>query len=209
MAITFPLSLPSNTNFATATIRRMPIVGLTASPYTGSQQAVVYPGQWWEMDLVLPILTAAESASWEAFLGKLNGREGTFLLGDQGRPTARGSCASAPGTPVVNGSHAAQAQNLSISGAPNSATNYIREGDYIQIGTGSASRLHQALEDGSTNGSGQVTIAVWPRIRTTLSNGTAITFSSPKGVFRLMENSIGIEKSPGFSQISFSAMEAF
>lgn len=209
MTITYPLALPATPSFSGVTVRKMPVVGMSVSPYTGAQQTVVYTGQWWEMDLILPTMPDDQMASWEAFLGKLNGQEGTFLIGDPSRKAARGICATTPGVPLVDGAVVARSQSLPIKGGPALVQDWIKEGDYMQIGTGSAARLYQALADADTNSSGETELDVWPRIRTALAGNEVITFNAPKGVFRMASNVNEITKRVGiFGNLSFSVREA-
>lgn len=209
MAISYPLSFPAP-SFRAVTVRKMPVVGVSQSPYSGAQQAVVYPGQWWEMDLTLPTLSAAQCAEWEAFFGKLNGMEGTFLAGDPARKVARGVCATVPGTPLVDGVVAARSLSLPIKGGPILTQGWILAGDYIQIGSGASAKLHQALSSADTDSAGDTIVDVWPRVRAALAGDEAISFSAAKGVFRMTSNGIEIVKRVGvFGELSFSVREAF
>ena len=211
MAITFPLSLPASPNFSAVLLRPNSVVGVSQSPYTGSQQVIAYEGQFWEMDFTLPVLEDPDLALWESFFLQLNGREGTFLAGDPARTVARGTASSSPGTPSVNGNQNARISALPIKGASTSQTGYLLQADMIQIGTGLSASLHKVLEDADTDGSGNTTLTIWPKTRTALTDGTAIAVASAKGLFRLTQNTVDILKVPGiFGQsVTFSAMEAF
>ena len=209
MSITYPLDLPSSPSFREVVLRPATIVSRNRSPYTGASQKFVFPGQWWQLDLTLPTLTDDQLAEWESFLFKLNGIEGTFLAGDPSRKTARGSCASSPGTPLVDGAVSANAQDLPIKGAPVLETAWLRAGDNIQVGTGSSSKLHKALETVDTDSNGDVTVKVWPRIRNGYAGDEVINFTYPKGVFELADNDMSVAKRIGvFGNISISAVEA-
>jgi hypothetical protein len=188
MPIVYPLNLPAGRGMAEIRIRKSSVVGLTRDPYGGVQQAQVYTGQWWEADVTLPLLLPDIAAAWEAFLGKINGREGTFLLGDPLRAAPRGAAALTPGTPVVDGAHAALMNELSIADAEPDTEGYLLAGDYIQLGSGAGTRLHQVLEDADTDGDGKTTLLIWPILRTALSNGASVVVSDCKSVFRMAEN---------------------
>lgn len=195
MTITFPLSLPDS-DFAEITLRQMPVGGMNISPYTGTQQAQIWPGQWWEADITLPPMNRAEAAPWMAFFGKLNGVEGSFYLGDPEATSPLGAASASPGTPLVDGVHSAGDQELDISGGPNSVINWLKAGDYIQIGTGASAVLHLNLTDVNTDGTGDTTLTLWPNLTEDLAGGESITLSSPKGVFRLSQSSSEIIKNP-------------
>jgi hypothetical protein len=210
VTISFPLSLPAGIVFSDAVMRQMSVVGLSVSPYTGAQEAVAYPGQWWEIDFTTTALVEAQAAKLEAFFASLNGQEGTFLCGDPWRATPRGTAASSPGTPTVDGAVSARAASLPIKGGPVLQSGWVLAGDYIQINTGSSSLLVMALEDANTDSAGDASVTVWPRMRRALVDGEAINFSSPRGVFRLSQNQNDVPRRAGsFAPVSFSAREAF
>lgn len=208
MAITYPLSLPSEPQFNSFTLKRRSVTGISASPYTGEQYVYAYPGQWWEFDATLPPLTRAEAAPWRAFFAKLNGQEGTFLAGDPTAATPRGTASATPGTPVING--ASQTGNeIDIDGLPTSETGYLLEGDFIQFGSGLTTTLHMVLEDVDTNGSGEATVVIWPDVRLSPGDGAAVVVSGAKGLFRLKDNITFDDARPfPFFETGFSAIEA-
>ena len=83
-------------------------------------------------------------------------------------------------------------------------TGTLLAGDYIQLGTGSAARLHQVLVDQSGSGN----LEIWPNLRDTYSGETVI-YSSPKGVFRLGNSTTSWSiDNASFYGISFEAIEA-
>ena len=100
MAITYPLSLPTNVSFSQARMIARSVVGVSRSPFTGEEQVQKHQGQWFEFDGKLPPMTRANAEEGISFLLKLNGRQYTFLLGDPSAKTARGI---ATGTPLING----------------------------------------------------------------------------------------------------------
>lgn len=206
----FPLSLPPYIGFSDATMRQVSVVGIGISPYTGAQETQSYPGQWWEIDLTTTALAAAQAARMEAFFASLNGQEGTFLCGDPWRKVARGRAGVVPGSPAVDGAVNARAQVLPITGGPALESGWIMAGDYIQVGTGSASLLLTALADIDTDSAGEATVPVWPRIRRPLASGEPIIFTAPRGVFRLTVNAPEVPRRAGtFLPVTFSAREAF
>ena len=189
MAITYPISLPSDSiaQPVSTTFRIRRIIGQTQSPFSGKTQTFKHTGEWWEAEISLPPMKQAVAKKWVASLVSLRGVSGQMLLGDFDARTPNGTASSNAGTPLVNG--ASQTGNaLIIDGAPASQTGYLKAGDYIQIGAGLSSRLHMVVEDANTNGSGQTTLSIEPALRTSPANDATITVSSPKGVFRLVDN---------------------
>jgi len=171
---------PSNIGAARATIRQVTKDAASQSPFTGSTQVLSYDGQWWEMDVTLPPMTASEAAEWLAFGSLLRGRYNTFSMGIPGKATARGSVG---GTPLVNGS-SQTGSSLIIDGATTSQTGWIKAADFFQLGVDENARLYMATADANSDGSGNVTMTIWPDLVTPLDNAT-VTVSSPVGAWRM------------------------
>jgi hypothetical protein len=188
MAISYPLELPSNTGMAKFRLSGRSHVGMTSSPYSAAQQVQSFQGQLWKGAIELPPnLSVADSDEWVGFLLSLNGVEGTFLCGDPLKKQPRGSAKDLPGSPVVNGSNQT-GNSIDIRGCPNSVSQYLCMGDYIQIGVGTNSRLYRVLNNINTSSTGNATLDIWPRLRRSPTDGDAIIVSNTKGVFRLATN---------------------
>ena len=184
MAITYPLSSPTHVKPSNITFRAVNTVGVSQSPFTYQQQAVAHSGQRWEVDVTLPSMARADAEQWVAFLVSLRGRLGTFTLGDPVSATPRGS---AGGTPLVNG--ASQTGGvLNIDGCTASQTGWLKAGDYIQLGTAGSATLHKVLADADSNGSGEVSLDLWPYIRTAPANDATVVVTNTVGRFRLASN---------------------
>lgn len=208
MAYSYPLTLPTVSGIRTINLRARNVVGISQSPFTLKQQVIAHSGQQWEAEITLPPMTRAEGEEWVSFLVKLKGQEGTFLLGDPSGATPRGSASSAPGTPLVNGADQTGG-NLTIDGAPASASGYLKAGDYIQLGTSTSATLHKVLNDVTTSASGEANIDIYPSIRTAPADNAAVTVSDAKGIFRLASNETNwsINEVTHFG-ITFAAVEA-
>lgn len=208
MAETYPLNFPTHTGVASVTLIAEDVVAVTTSPFTLTQQVVRHAGARWSATISIPPTKRGDADYWNAFLLRLRGKFGTFLLGDPNADTPRGSASASAGTPVVNG--AGQTGNeLAIDGLPASITGYLKAGDYIQLGSGSSARLYKVLEDVDSNASGEATLNLWPDLRSSPTDGAAVVVSNAKGVFRLNSNEIIWDtNNAGFYSISFSAVEA-
>lgn len=204
MAITYPLSLPTITGIANIVITARNSVAVATSPFTLTTQVMQHQGSRWEASVTLPPMKRASAEEWIAFLISLNGAYGTFLLGDPMGATARGSASTAAGTPLVNGG-SQTGSTLNIDGAPNNATGYLKAGDYIQVGT----NLYKILADANSNGSGQVSLDIWPRLRSSPADNAAVVVAGAKGLFRLSSSdaSFSIDNASVYG-INFSAVEA-
>lgn len=208
MAETYPLTFPTQTGIARVEITATDVVSVSKSPFTLAQQVVRHAGARWSATITIPPTKREDAEYWNSFLLRLRGQYGTFLVGDPNGATPRGSAASTPGTPVVNG--ASQTGNeLAIDGLPASATGYLKAGDYIQLSSGATAKLHKVLEDVNSNASGEATLNLWPDLRSSPADGATVVVSSAKGVFRLASNdAIWNINNAGFYSISFAAVEA-
>lgn len=208
MAISYPLSLPTITGIANIVLTARNSIAVATSPFTLSQQVMKHQGARWEANVTLPPMKRSSAEEWIAFLISLNGQYGTFLLGDPIGATARGVASTNAGTPLVNGG-SQTGQTLNIDGAPNSITGYLKAGDYIQLGTNSSSRLHKVLADANSNASGQVSLDIWPALRSSPADNSSVIVANTKGLFRLSSSdaSFSIDHTSVYG-ITFSAAEA-
>lgn len=187
MPIIFPLPLPAAPAVRRVTFGGRSVVGVSQSPFTLSAQVFPWAGQAWRAGVSLPVMQRNEAAPWQAFFLSLNGREGTFLMGDPFAATARGV---ATGTPLVAG--ASQAGNsLDTDGWTNSITGILLAGDYFQLGAGSTARLHLVLTDADSDGGGAATLDIWPSLRSSPGDDDPLVIASPVGQWRMVSNDPG------------------
>lgn len=193
MTISFPLTPPSAPGFAAMRFRPRSVVAASLSPFTGEQQVYVHPGQWWELDCRLGIMDRARAEPWIAMLLALNGQEGTLLLGDPNGTTPRGA---ATGTPVIDGAVSSMVGALPTRGWSTGVTGILKAGDWLQLGSGSTARLHRVLQDANSDGSGEATLDIWPKTRTSYSDGAAIVVTNTVGRWRLKSNASEYDLEP-------------
>lgn len=209
MAINYPLLLPNTTGIATVVMTARSVVGLTQSPFTLKQQVQRHAGQRWEALITLPPLKRADAEEWISFLLKLDGSFGTFTLGDPNGKLPRGAAASYPSdTLAING--AGQTGNtLNLDGANASIAGYFKAGDYIQIGFGITTRLYKVLSDADSNSIGELSLDIWPSLRSSPVDGSIISGQNARAVFRLANNQTGfsIDQAATYG-LSFRAVEA-
>lgn len=185
MAITWPLALPATPAApARVRMRALAVVGVSVSPFTFARQTYAHQGQRWQADLELPPMARADAEVWVAFLLSLNGREGTFTMGDPANVAPRGAIG---GTPLVKGA-SQTGTTLLIDGCTAGVTDWLKVGDMIQLGSGASARLHKVLADVDTNGSGEASLDLWPAIRTAPADNAALVVAAPVGVWRLASN---------------------
>lgn len=205
MAITYPLTFPASPGIARLRITPRSVVSMTQSPFTGQQQVYKHQGQWWEAEVTLPAMSRAEAEVIIAFLLSLDGRYGTFLMGDPIGTAPRGI---GTGTPLVNGG-SQTGQDLVTDGWTTSQTGILKAGDWIQLGTGLNTKLHKVLADANSNGSGQATLTIFPKLRSSPADNAAITVNSTKGLWRLASNEMpyDIDEASTYG-ITFACIEA-
>lgn len=193
MAISYPLNTPTTIGIESIQLRAANAVAVSSSPFSYKQQVVAHGGQRWEASVTIPSVRRDKAAEWKAMLVALKGQTGTFLLGDPDYATPQGTVSSC----VVTGNSGDSTVTVVMTGS-------LKAGDYIQLGSGSAARLHQVLVDQTGDGS----LEIWPSLRASYSSQAAI-FNSPKGVFRLANNvsSWSINNASAYG-ISFEAVEA-
>ena len=206
MTITSPLTFPIDdvglTNFK---ITPRNAVARTESPFSFADQVTAFSGEMWQISGTIPSCNRAIAEIYNSFLVALRGSYGTFLIGD---PAARSPQGSIAGTPVVDGA-GQSGHTLALRGFTSSATDVLKAGDYIQIGTGLSSRLYKVLVDVDADSSGDAVVDIWPRLRTSPADGTSIITTNTVGLFRMSSNTTPIEiRYPALYSGSFSAQEA-
>lgn len=183
MAISYPLTLPSAWGVAQITIRQTEVVGASESPFTRQEQLYDWQADLWEAELRLPRMGRDRAEEVVATLMALRTRIGSFLMGDPAGATPRGA---GGGTPVVDGAGQG-GLTLAVRGGPVSTTDWLKRGDWIQLGSGSTARLHKVLTPADTDGAGDVTLDIWPRLRYAPADGAAVTISNAVGLWRLAD----------------------
>ena len=182
MTITFPLSLPSKPGIKSVTWRGMTKVGVSVSRFTFQRQVQRGQGQAWAADITLPVIRdRAIVNEWQAFLLALNGQQGYFAMGD---PDNFGPRGVATGSPVVDGANQ-KGPTLLTTGWTSSVTGILKKGDCIGLGSGSSARLHKVLEDADSNGDGDASLSLWPRVVVSPTNASPIELDDPKSMFWL------------------------
>jgi len=205
---TYPLNIPLQQY---AEVRWIPqtVVAETRSQFTGKRQVQVYPGQWWQAEVLYPSLDRNLAEPITGFLLALNGPEGTFLLGDPINTAPRGQAKDFASSPQVNG--VGQTGNsISVRNVPITLTAWLLPGDLLQIGPDSRARLHKVVSQVDTDANGLATIEIWPNLRSAPVDGEVISLTNTKGTFNLAQSGAEWVQQPAFTyETGFSAIEAF
>lgn len=185
MTISFPLSLPSTgPNFRTFDIEAMQAQGRATSPFTLFENVQEFTGGRWSLRASLPPMDITQAREWFGFLVSLRGGVGSFLAGDPDQTTPGGT---GNGTPLVNGA-SQTGLTLVTDGWAFSETVLVR-GDWFQLGSGGSARLHMVTADATSDGSGNATLDIWPRLRSSPANNDPLTINGAQGRFRLRASS--------------------
>jgi len=207
LSISYPLTLPIHTGITSIEFRAINAVAYSRSPFTFAGQAHEYAGKMWQADVTLPPMARADAERWVAWLVSLKGQLGTFYLGDPLATTPLGSGRDSD-TVLVNGA-VSSGNTIAIDSAPLSTTDFLKAGDYMQIGSGTSRQLFKVLNDVDTDGTGAATVDVWPNVRTSIADNASVTLESTQGVFRLASNetSWSVNQASLYG-ITFGAVEA-
>ncbi len=183
MAIQYPLAWPTHRGLRDIVIRRRKIVGGSRSPFSIlSEQFYEWPGnERWEADINLPPMVRADAAPWIAWLLSLDGPIGTFLMGDPDGAVPRGL---GTGTPQVDGG-GQSGKELAIKTGLGTTANWLRAGDWVQIGSNGSARLYRNLRDVSLNASGRAVLDIRPKLRGATVDNEIVTVVGAKGLWRL------------------------
>jgi len=209
MAPSYPQTFPSTARITKWTYIKDEATSVNTSPYSYQQQTYRYGGQRLRVDIELGTMTRAQGEEMVAFMHRMKGSFGTFTMGDPTVATARGNPV---GTPLVKGA-SQTGEDLDTDGWTVSVATLL-EGDYIQIGTGSGTTLFKVLSDATSDGSGNMTITIWPSLggfgRASPANNATIIISSTVGLWRLVSNSFSWQTDGvgNYKNMRFSAVEA-
>jgi hypothetical protein len=192
MAVSYPISTPTDIGIAEIQLTATNAIAVSRSPFTFATQVHAYPGEMWSASVTIPPVRKDLAEPWVAFLLSLRGQYGTFLLGDPNMTSPQGTATSA----TVTGSLGDRSVTVAMTGT-------LKAGDYLQLGSSGSARLHKVVQDRSGGG----TMEIWPALRDDYTS-TSATLTNAKGVFRLAENATqwGISNNSAYG-IQFEAME--
>ena len=171
MAITYPLTPPAAIRIASLRFSAISAVARNISPFTFSSQSYNWTGTMLSGDVECPPMNRADAEELIGFL--IMAARGTFYFRDYANGTQRGNMSS---NPQLDGAHVANTTTITIDGGSGSWA----VGDYIQLGTGSSSKLHKI-----TKANTATSYEIFPLLRTNYPDNTTIVYSNAVGVFRL------------------------
>lgn len=195
-----PLDLPSAPGFRKISWQPLSAVAATTSPFTYHAKVYEHEGQVRDVICELPAMRPDVAAPWRAFFLRLNGRAGRFYLRDTVGRRLRGQGTGAPAFAALDGPGA-----IDVTGFAANVVHILRQGDWISL----ADRLHEVLEDVTTDAAGACTVSVWPAVRVAPAVSTPLLLGpAARGIFELLEMpEWGWDERRHFAPLSFSARE--
>jgi hypothetical protein len=201
------VSMPSSPAPADISFGYSDTVATVPNPFTRQMQTYTWPGgDLITVTVTLPPMTTAQSFAWEAFLAELRGQANIFQLGDPRVSGPQGTVNGSPLTTLASAAggtgNVAMSTTLGVQGFADGDS--LAAGDYVQAGY----RLYRVLESTGPITGGQAALTIYPSIRATHGDGTAVVVRNCKGVFRLAGNARQFQSSPGrLTTMSFQAVE--
>lgn len=173
------ISAPSSPPPARVSIQPRMAIAIERSPFTFEPDVFEHPGQQMTMDVALPPMKRADAEAWVSLQHLTRGIKTPFLFGPP-LPN-RGSGA---GSPVIDGAGQLRAATINTKGWTPNAQGVLKDGDYIQLGSGDTSSLHRVLATVNAGSDGKAAVIIWPFTRRNLNNEEPITTTAPKGLWR-------------------------
>lgn len=207
MAITFPLDVPL-TELTEFTVDHHDANRFVTAGFTGKGVVQQFDADYWKARLRYRNIPREFAQEVLAFGNALRGGLGTFVLPFPGYSQPLGEAKDNPSSPTVSGSGQAGNAELLVTSAPISLENWLLAGDIIQVGPANRPHWHRVLANVDTDGSGNATIDVWPRVREGTVNTDQVSLSTPLSIFRLTEVFSVDIVTPVLHTIEFNCREA-
>ena len=179
LAPIFPVGMPSLGQSMLIRDRHIDVLGMSRSSLTGKTRLFDWDNQRFRYEVSLTILDDTSHQLWKSFFRRVKDSRGLCYFMDPLRTTPQGLMT---GTVVVNGASQTE-DSLSIDGCTNSLTPWAYAGDYFQL----ERNMYMILQDANSDGSGNATLKIWPRLRRSPADNAPLNCSNPRGVFRVTE----------------------
>ena len=137
---------------------------------SGRRQTRQIAGQRWGLTAKFPPMTRAEFAPIYAFLIKQRGSFDSFTVAP---PTLKNSLGTGAGTPLVNG--ASQTGRSVVTDGWSAGAMILKAGDFISFA--GHSKIYMITADATSDGSGNVTLAIEPGLVESPAENAVITTS--------------------------------
>ncbi len=186
MPITYPILMPTQPGMVDFAWENMSAVAEQSNEF--NLKSRIYE---WEGQLRRAVCTIGEMKSednvkqWQAFLGKLNGTAGSFLLHEpknDSRHRGNYDLGDSYVGRVKGGDQ--NSSDLVTDGWDPGMVGALLQGDWISINY----RLYQLLDDVDVDSSGDATLSIWPHVRPDVPDNAEISVGEQAwGEFRMIE----------------------
>lgn len=197
--VAFPAITPNVTELTIVTNTKQFI-----SPLTGYTQTASRKGARWIMRMTFNNLQGDERGVLQGYLAFMEGQVNRIQVGDHSYTGARGALG---GTPRVKG--ASQTGTTLVTDGWSNSTLVLKAGDLISYNNGTYNELKMVTSDGTSDGSGNLTVAIAPEIHTSPADNAVIETASPVGTFMLASPALTWTNRPGRSGSSSSPFSDF
>jgi hypothetical protein len=171
------LSPPDSPGFVAMAIKPESVVASSESGFSKKVQVYDWGGKRWTLTASLGVMNERDAKAWRAFFLQLNGRAGTFYLGDSAHGEPLGA---ALGSPVLS---SFTTESAILTGLAPSVVEQFAPGDWLQIGD----RLYAVTEKADSDATGACVVKLWPSIPVGTGTGSAVVTRGAVGEFRLTD----------------------
>nr|BAR35095.1 hypothetical protein [uncultured Mediterranean phage uvMED] len=180
MSLSYPLTFPS-VGICEFALSFRKSIGFTESPFSYAQQVHDFGGAKWEAQITIPPLSQADAQTFQAFLIGLEGRKGTFTMGNPLHTSALSRTATGNKGDT----------DITFSGS-------VPAGTYFSI----ANKLYITTETGTTD------VNIQPPLRANASSAS-VDFTQPLGTWRLSTNDVNWSTGKSrLTEFTFACVEA-
>ena len=191
MAIIYPYDPPLTPALKGIRYGPFSVTGMTGEGTIDlAQQVQAHQGERLDFSATLPPMKREQAEAWIAWRLALRGRYGYFTMAVD--PSAIAPMGAVSGSPTADSTpstqNLARARELYVENLPISTASVFKSGDWVSVIINGLPRLHKVLKTVNSDGDGKAMLDIWPALRGDVTDGAAITYSSPKGTFRLASN---------------------
>lgn len=205
------LTMPTAPGFGSSRFGLLANTQIFRSSLNKAVQTLELVGALWFATYVLPAMTRAQAAAWQAFLVDLMGAAGRFWGFDPTVRSPRGVYDSGSDTPLVAGASQSGGSLVTDGWRPN-GTGLLLPADYVEVTAGGRKELKMVTAALDSDGAGAATINFKPPLVASPADGAAIVLANPSVEMMLVDDG-QTEWQRGTADIvnglAFSAIEVF
>ena len=178
---------------------------LVSVAHSLKRQARTRGAQRWAAVLTYENWRRAEFAPLWAFLVAQRGQFEAFQAVLPGHDTPQGT---ATGTPLAFGAAAAGATAIPTDGWTINITGILKAGDFIKFS--GHTKVYMVVADANSNGSGQATLSIMPKLVAAVADNEALTVTSVPFTWQLAGDQVEQSlRAPVWVSTEISLMEAY